>query len=257
MIRQERRDGWVRLVIDRPEARNALNLETLAELEAVLLELEKDDTLRALVLTGAGDRVFVSGGDLKQFAQLRGQETARRMSQRYQDVLNRLERFPVPVVAALNGHALGGGCEVALACDFRIMAREATLQFKQVHMGLVTGWGSGARLLGLVGYSQAMRLLLLGEQVTAEEAKALGLAHEVVPREKLEERVEAFVDKLKALPPLAVRSFKRLLQTWRSMPLTEAQALEREHFAALWETEDHWEASNATLEKRPPVFKGR
>jgi len=257
MIRQERRDGWVRLIIDRPEARNALNLETLAELESILLELEKDDSLRALVLTGAGDRVFVSGGDLKQFAQLRGEEKARWMSKRYQDVLNRLEQFPVPVVAAVNGHALGGGCEVALACDFRIMAQEATLQFKQVHMGLVTGWGSGVRLLALVGYSQAMRLLLLGEQVTAEQAHSFGLAHEVAPREKLEERVEAFVAKLKALPPLAVRSFKRLLQTWRSMPLSEAQTLEREHFAALWETEDHWEASNATLEKRPPVFKGR
>ena len=257
MIRQETRDGWVRLVIDRPEARNALNLETLEELEKILLELEKDSSLRALVLTGEGDRVFISGGDLKQFAQLRGQETARWMSKRYQDVLNRLEQFPVPVVAVLNGHALGGGCEVALACDFRIMVPEATMQFKQVQMGLVTGWGSGARLLSLVGYPHAARLLMLGEQVTAQEALTLGLAHEVVPREKVEERLEALVGKLKALPPLAVRSFKRLLQTWRSMPMAEAQALEREHFAALWETEDHWEASDATLEKRPPVFKGR
>ncbi|MFO7262558.1 MAG: hypothetical protein A6D91_07090 [Bacillaceae bacterium G1] len=257
MIRQERRDSWVKLTIDRPEARNALNFETLAELEEVLMELEKDESLRALVLTGGGDRVFISGGDLKQFAQLRGQEAARWMSRRYQDVLNRLEQFPVPVVAMVNGHALGGGCEVALACDFRIMAEEATLQFKQVQMGLVTGWGSGARLLSLVGYAQAARVLLLGEKLTAAEALAMGLVHGVAPREELEEQVEALVDKIKALPPLAVRSFKRLLQSWRSLPMAEAQALEREHFAALWETEDHWEASQATLEKRPPVFKGR
>lgn len=257
MIRQERRDGWVLLFIDRPEARNALNLETLAELEQILLTLEQDESLRALVLTGGGERVFISGGDLKQFSQLRGHETAWRTSKRYQDVLNRLEQFPVPVVAAVNGHAFGGGCEVALACDFRVMAEEATLQFKQVHMGLVTGWGGGARLLTLVGYAQAARLLLLGESVTAADALSMGLVHEVAPRAHLLERTEALVEKLKALPPLAVRSFKRLLQSWRSLPMAEAQALEREHFAALWETEDHWEASQATLDKRPPVFKGR
>ncbi len=257
MIRREMRDGWALLIIDRPETRNALNLETLEQLEASLKELEREESLRVLVLQGAGQRVFISGGDLKEFEQIRGPEAARQMAGRYQDVLNRLERFPVPVVAAINGHALGGGCEVALACDFRIMAAEATLQFKQVQMGLVTGWGSGARLLSLVGYSQAMRLLLLGEQVDAAAALALGLVHDVVPGAQLDEQVEAWVGKLMAAPPLAVRSFKHLLQAWRSVPLAEAQRLEREHFAALWETEDHWEASRAMLEKRRPLFKGR
>ncbi|OUM90936.1 MAG: hypothetical protein BAA01_00410 [Bacillus thermozeamaize] len=257
MIRLAMMDGWALLTVDRPEARNALNLETLEQLDASLRELEQLESLRALVLTGAGERVFISGGDLKEFERIRGMEAARQMASRYQEVLNRLERFPVPVVAAINGHALGGGCEVALACDFRIMAEEATLRFKQVQMGLVTGWGSGPRLLSLVGYAQAMHLLLLGEEVDAKTALAVGLAHDVAPREQLDERVEAWIRKLMAAPPLAARSVKQLLQKWRGMPLAEAQKLEREHFAALWETEDHWEASRATLEKRRPVFKGR
>ncbi|MEW9673708.1 enoyl-CoA hydratase/isomerase family protein [Ammoniphilus sp. 3BR4] len=245
-----------KITINRPEVRNAINDSTMDELNRCLDEIENDELLRVVILTGEGEKAFISGGDIKEFESLTTADHAREMSEKMRKILNRIEQLPIPVIAALNGDAMGGGCETALACDFRIAVEGTSLGFLQVKLGIITGWGSGPRLLHIVGRAQASRLLMLGERITAEEAQRIGLVHQVVPRHQFVSRVEELAKSLCSSPPLAVRGFKLALKQWHDASLHSSQALETEIFSTLWVSQDHKEAVRSFFEKRDPVFTG-
>ncbi|MBI3029419.1 MAG: enoyl-CoA hydratase/isomerase family protein, partial [Candidatus Rokubacteria bacterium] len=209
-VRLDREGGIAVLTIDRPEAKNALNLETIEAFSKVVDGLARDPALRAVVVTGAGGD-FVAGGDLKDFLRLESPEAGKRMSQRTQSVLARLEALEVPVIAAIEGVALGGGAEVSLACDLRIASESASIAFKQVSLGIMVGWGGGQRLLRIVGRSRALRLLLTGATLTAREAAGIGLVDEVAPAGEALEGALRLARQIAAQPAQAVRATKRAL----------------------------------------------
>jgi enoyl-CoA hydratase/carnithine racemase len=243
------------LTIRRPEVKNAIDLATMDELDRAVAALEKDGTLQAVIVTGAGG-TFVSGGDLKSLEMLEGVEAGRAMSRKMQAILLRLEGLEVPVIAAIEGHALGGGAEVALACDLRIAASDAKLGFKQIALGIMVGWGGGQRLRALVGRGRALELLLTGEILTGEEALGLGLVDRVVPTGKALAEAAALARRVAAQPPLAVRAIKRALYQGEGIPRDRGIAFEAECFAVLWGSRDHSEAVKAYFEKRDPRFRG-
>ena len=247
------------LTVNRPTHRNAIDFATMDELEAVLAILETDESLRALVLTGEGD-TFISGGDLKDFQTLITAEDGRHMARRMGRILARLSQLPVPVLAALNGPAVGGGTEVALACDLRVAAANAYFSFRQVSMGIMTAWGGAPRLLSLLGFSRALYYLLTAERIVPDQALQLGLVQRVVPRGQALTRALELAHQIASQPPLAVRAMKQTLQQIQQImgvPFDDASAVEVEAFGQVWASEDHDEAVKAYFEKRPPVFHGR
>jgi enoyl-CoA hydratase/carnithine racemase len=249
----ERHDGVAVVVVDRPQARNALDLETIDRLADTVSRLAQDTALRAIVLTGGGD-TFISGGDVKDFRRLDDGAAGKTMSRRMQSVLADLESLEAPVIAAIEGVALGGGAEVSLACDMRIASATACLAFKQVSLGIMVGWGGGQRLARMIGRSRALRLLLTGTAVTADEALRIGLVDEVVePGQALDASLR-LARQIAAQPAEAVRATKRAIHHGLEMSRAEAAAFEAECFATLWGSADHREAVAALLEKRTPVF---
>ena len=253
-VRLDREGGVCVVTIDRPEVKNALDLETIETLSDVVDGLARDSTLRAVVLTGS-EGAFISGGDLKDFLRLDDPEAGKRMAQRMQSVLGRLEALEAPVIAAIEGVALGGGAEVSLACDMRIASEAARIAFKQVSLGIMVGWGGGQRLLRLVGRSKALRLLLTGVTLTAAEAATIGLVDEVVPARQALGAALALARQIAVQPARAVRTTKRALHYGAEMSRAEAAAFEAECFGTLWQSPDHREAVAALLEKRSPEFK--
>jgi enoyl-CoA hydratase len=251
------REGVGLLTIDRPDVHNAISLATMAELDRVLRWLETDSRAGALVLTGAGERTFVSGGDLKDFAKLETHEAAAAMSHRMQSLMARLETLPVPVIGAINGDCLGGGCEVALATDIRVVDEGSHFGFKQVALGITPAWGGRRRLVRLVGRARAMMLLLSGDLLDAHEAERLGLADKVVPHGRVREAATELAQQIAGNPPLAVRAIKRAVNYDCAVSETEAAEFEAELFAETWISNDHQEALAARREKRPPRFSGR
>jgi enoyl-CoA hydratase len=253
----ERRERVGLITINRPQVQNAISIETMQELAQLLDRVEKEPDLRALVITGSGETAFVAGGDLKDFRRLNTFQAGRWMSLYMQGILNRLEDLDQPVVAAINGYAFGGGCEVAVACDFRIAAEGAQLGFRQVRFGIMTGWGGAQRLLRLVGRPKALELLLTGDVVSAQEALAIGLVDKVVPNGQALTAALELAGRIAQNPPLALRNIKRAINKGWEMPLRAAIAYEAELFAATWDSEDHREAERAFAERRAPEFKGQ
>ena len=235
-------DGGVAVVtIDRPEARNAIAPATMGQLGEAL---DAAAGARALVIRGAGDRAFVSGGDLKQLAALRTREEASAMAMRMRRICDRIASFPAPVVAALNGHALGGGAEVALAADIRVAAADVKIGFNQSRLAIMPAWGGAERLAALVGRSRALLLAGTGRVLDAAEAERAGLVDVVVPRASFEERWRSLAAEL-ATP--SAREIKRVV----SGALTAGEAALA--FADLWISEDHWKAAEkATTRPSPP-----
>lgn len=255
-VRYAVRENIAILAVDRPQVKNALDRRAMEELGAAIGLAEQDRNLRALILTGAGEGAFISGGDLRYFQSLLTDRQVREMLVIMRRLLGRIETLPVPVIAAINGYAIGGGTEVALACDLRVAAAEASLVFRQVDIGLITAWGGGQRLQRLVGPATASRLLLLGEAVTAKDALALGLVDRVVARSRLMSEARAMARRIAAKPPLAIRAMKQALVRGREMPFKEGLSLEEKLFRSLWKSKDHDEAVAAFLEKRQPRFSG-
>ena len=243
-------------VVNRPDQRNAIDFSTMDELEEALTILERDEALRALVLTGGGD-TFVSGGDLKDFQVLVTAEDGKRMARRMGSILTRLSRLPVPVIAALNGPAVGGGTEVALACDLRVAATNAYFSFRQVTMGIMTAWGGAPRLLALLGFSRSLYYLLTAERITPEQALQMGLVQRVTPEGQALAGAIELARQIADQPPLAVRAIKHTLQQIMGAPFATAAAVEVNEFGQVWASEDHLEAVNAYFAKRSPVFHGR
>ncbi|MBX6377045.1 MAG: enoyl-CoA hydratase/isomerase family protein [Clostridia bacterium] len=255
-VRIERDTGTAVVVIDRQDALNAFNRDVLQELRDVLVALAEDGELRAVIVTGAGERAFAAGADIKAMADM-GPEEALAFSRLGHEVMRRVETLPVPVIAAVNGVALGGGCELALACDFRIASERARFGLPEVGLGLLPGWGGTQRLARLVGPGWARQMTFTGEPVTAAQALAIGLVNEVVPPEQLLSRVRAIAASIAARGPVAVRRAKEAMVRGADMDLESGTALEAALFAILFATEDSREGIRAFLEKRAPVFRGR
>ncbi len=251
-------DGGVGVVtVNRPEVHNALNMQTIRELRELMRRLAAEDALRAMVLTGSGHKTFLAGGDLKEFQKIKTADGARDMIASMKEVTELLAGFPWPVIAAVNGLAAGGGCETAVACDFRIASETAALGFRQIKLGIMSGWGGGPRLVHLVGRSRALRLMLTGELVTAQEALAIGLVDRVVPADRVLEEAMTLARSIAANAPLAVRAYKRLVQMTARVPLDAAVAYETELFGPVWVSQDHEECVRAFFEKRAPRLSGR
>ncbi|KRE34751.1 enoyl-CoA hydratase [Mycobacterium sp. Soil538] len=236
MVDFELDDGLAILTIDRPHARNAISLETMDQLDKAL---DGAAGAAGLVLTGGGDRAFVSGGDLKELSGLRTEEQAAAMSFRMRSICDRIASFPAPVVAALNGHALGGGAEFAVAADIRIAADDIKIGFNQVALAIMPAWGGAERLVELVGYSKALLLAGTGRILDATEAERIGLVDQVIPRASFDEQWRLIARSLATTP---AREVKRLM---RGVPTTEAVAA----FARLWVSDEHWVAADKVINK--------
>ena len=249
-------DGVATVTVNRPDKLNALNDRTMDELDAAFAALGADPAVRGVILTGAGDKAFVAGADIGELSAqspVQGQDRSRRG----QDVLDRIERLGKPVIAAVNGFALGGGCELALACHVRVAAETARMGTPEVKLGIMCGYGGTQRLPRLVGKGRALEMLLSGEMVDAQEAYRIGLVNRVVPREKLLDESQALLRKMLANGPVSLRFTLDAVNAGLEMPLPEAQAHEATLFGLICTTEDMKEGTRAFLEKRPPKFQGR
>jgi enoyl-CoA hydratase len=256
-LRVTESDGVATLVINRPHVHNAVSLATMAEIERTLDWLEAEPTIAALILTGAGERSFVSGGDLKDFERITTYEAAVAMSRRMQLITARIRGLPVAVIGAINGDCLGGGCEVALACDIRIVSDRAHFGFKQVNLGITPAWGGRRRMVRLVGRSRALLLLLTGELIDAAEALRIGLADRVVASDQVTVAAERLTRTIAGNPRMAVRAIKQMVNDDASMDDERVRAFEADLFAQTWISADHQEALDARKERRAPNFKGR
>jgi enoyl-CoA hydratase len=252
----EKKDGVATVTVNRPTKLNALNSRTLEELDAVFSALASDDEVKGVILTGAGEKAFVAGADIGELAGLDA-DTGRALSERGQRVFDRIEWLGKPVVAAVNGFALGGGCELALACHVRVASEGASLGTPEVRLGLLCGYGGTQRLPRLVGRGAALEILLTGERVKADEAYRLGLVNRVVEQKDLQAEAESLVRKMIAGGPLALRATLEAVHGGLDRPLGEAQAGEAQLFGELCATEDAREGTRAFLEKRAPRFQGK
>jgi enoyl-CoA hydratase len=250
------REGAVALVtVNRPQVLNALNTPTLEDLRRVMLDLQRDAAVRVIVVTGAGEKSFVAGADIGELAvqhPVAGREHARRG----QDVFDLIEQLGKPVIAAVNGFALGGGCELAMACTLRIAAATARFGQPEVNLGLIPGFGGTQRLARLVGKGVALDLMLSGGQITAEEALRIGLVNRVVAGAELHDEARLLASTLAAKPPIAMRYIIEAVNRGLELPFEHAQALEATLFGLVASTADMREGTRAFLEKRAAVFKG-
>ena len=237
MVDLEWSDGVVVLTIDRPHARNAIALSTMGELEEAL---DAADGAQALVIRGGGDRAFVSGGDLKELSALRTTAEAAAMASRMRAICDRIAGFPAPVIAALNGHALGGGAEVAVAADIRIAADDVKIGFNQVTLEIMPAWGGAERLAALVGKSRALLLAGSGTILTAADAERWGLIDRVVPRASFDSEWRTLAESLANRPAGRI---KKVIAG-----VTPAEAIDA--FADLWVSDEHWAAADRVMNKR-------
>lgn len=243
------------LTVNRPQARNALNWAAQEQFAAAVTAVGQQTAVRLLIITGQGEQGFVAGGDIKELVQHVQPADGARLHGIMSDALQQLSQLPMPVMAAINGDAFGGGCEILAACDLRIAKSSARFCLAQVKNGLTTGWGGAARLVSLVGPGRAMELLLTGRLFTAVEAQQMGLVHRVVATDVAwETAVAEWANELLALPRSALAALKQLV--WASTWQTPAQVatLEQALFVQQWVHADHIEAMAAFLQKRPPMF---
>ena len=246
-------DGAIQVItVRREKALNALNRTVLAELAAALAAV----TARAVILTGAGEKAFVAGADIGEMTDL-GPLEARAFAEAGHRIGDLIAALPVPVIAAVNGFALGGGCELAMACDFAIASEKARFGQPEVNLGIMPGFGGTQRLLRRVGAARAAELVLTGDFISAEEALRIGLVTAVVPAGELMTRAKAQAQKIADKPPHAVAAAKRALRRGEELPLAAGNELERELFAVLFSTADQREGMRAFVEKRPPRWSGR
>lgn len=248
-------EGIAVVTINHPPV-NALDQKTVAELGQVIDELEKKPEARIIILTGAGEKAFIAGGDITVFPGL-NRVTAEQFALSIQSTLSKMEESRKVVICAINGLALGGGCEVAMACDIRIASEKAKLSQPEVNLGVMPGAGGTQRLPRLVGRGKAMELVFTTDMISAEEAKAIGLVNRVVPAESLLEEAKKMAKKILTKGPVAIAMAKRAIHEGLEMTLKEGLKLEAKLFGELFETSDMREGVKAFLEKRTPHFEGR
>jgi enoyl-CoA hydratase/carnithine racemase len=244
------------ITVNRPKVLNALNMATMEELRAAFHEIKQDAGVRVVILTGAGEKAFIAGADITELAK-NDPVSAKAYTQRGQSVLNLIENLGKPVIACINGFALGGGCEIAMACTMRLASENAKLAQPEVKLGIIPGYGGTQRLPRLVGRGRAMQLVLTGEMISAEEAYRIGLVNEVTAPAELIPRAEAVAQKIIANAPLAVEYIIEAVNKGMEMPLAEGLYLEATLFGVACASDDMKEGTAAFLEKRQAQFKGR
>ena len=249
----EQRGVRLQVTINRPERRNALSLELLDRLGEVFTRHAADTTLKCAVLTATGDRCFAAGGDLRELAAVRSEADTLAMSRRARAALAAVRCFPVPVLAALNGHALGGGAELALACDLRIATPQTEIGFLQAQLNVTTAWGGGIDLLALLGPARGLALLLEARRLAAAEALHLGLLERVCgPQESLAACTDSFLAPLLQRPVQVLRAYKTLAREARQALHERLAAVEEGGFTTTWTHPDHWSAAERALAPKPP-----
>ena len=246
-------EGVARITLNRPEVRNALSMSVRERLGARFSELANDATVRAIVLTG-GPQVFAAGADLRDMVERGAAEMMLRQTHLYWQAIS---DCPKPVIAAVNGYALGGGCELAMHCDIIIAGENASFGQPEIRVGIMPGAGGTQRLTRAVGRFQAMKMLLTGKPISGREAYALGLASEVVADGAVQQTAVEMAISIAAMPPLAVMQIKEVVRAGQDVPLETALMLERKAFQLLFDTADQKEGMRAFLEKRPPRYVGK
>jgi len=252
----EKKNAIAYVTVHRPKVLNALNMATMDELRATFHEIKNDASVRVVILTGAGEKAFIAGADIGELAQ-NDAVTAKEYTHRGQSVLNLIENLGKPVIACVNGFALGGGCEIAMACTMRLASENAKLGQPEVKLGIIPGYGGTQRLPRLVGKGIAMQLLLTGEMISAQEAHRIGLVNEVTAPADLVPRAEAIAQKIIANGPLAVQYTMEAVNKGMETTLAEGLYMEAVLFGMASATEDKKEGTSAFLEKRAPQFKGK
>jgi len=252
----ERHDGVMVVTINRPKVLNALNAQTLTELGQVLDEVERDDTVRVIVLTGAGDRSFVAGADINELA-VQTPTSGREYALAGQHVFDLVENMGKPVIAAINGYALGGGCELAMACTLRLAADTAKVGQPEISLGLIPGYAGTQRLPRLVGKGRAMELILTGTPIGADDALRIGLVNRVVPAAELMASARSLAQQLARSAPIAMRYIINAVNKGVEMPFADASQYEATLFGLVASTDDMREGTAAFLQKRKPEFKGK
>jgi enoyl-CoA hydratase len=245
------------LTINRPQVLNALDVPTLLDLEAAFERLERDDDVRVIIFTGAGDRAFVAGGDIADLNSRNGLAHYREFAEIVHRVFRRIEICDKPTIAAVNGYALGGGTELVLATDIRILADTARLGLPEITLGLFPGAGGTQRIMRQVPPCRAREIMFTGEQISAAEAVAIGLANKVVPKESVLSEAHKLAAKIAAKSPLVLKLLKRTLINGADMPLSAALPLEQSMIGLVLDSSDAHEGCTAFLEKRSPMFTGR
>ena len=252
----EKAEGIATITINRPDALNALNEETISELLARFEDAENDENVKVIVLTGMGDRAFCAGADLnmmKGASPVRGTELAKHG----QHLGNRIEALGKPVIAAINGYALGGGIEIAMACDIRVASENAQMGQPEINVGLIPGWGGTQRLPRCVGKGMAKEMIFTGKRIDAKTAERLGLVNMVVPADQLKAKVKELATELSGKPPIALKLCKTLINNSTETHPDIGLFQEAEAFGLVASTEDFNEGVTAFLEKRKPQYKGK
>ncbi|CAN5835318.1 enoyl-CoA hydratase-related protein [soil metagenome] len=251
----EKGHGIATITVNRPKVLNALNAQTLDELRRVVLALRRDDDVRCVVITGAGEKSFIAGADINELS-VQSPVSGRDHAMRGQHIFDLIENMGKPVIAAINGFALGGGCELAMACTLRIAADTARFGQPEINLGIIPGYAGSQRLPRLIGRGRAMEMLLTGDHVTAAEAHRLGLVNRVVPSAELMAEVRKLATSLAAKAPVAVRYMIDAVNKGLEMPFPDAQVFEATLFGLVASTEDMREGTRAFLDKRKAEFKG-
>jgi enoyl-CoA hydratase / 3-hydroxyacyl-CoA dehydrogenase len=254
IVKKEEGIGWITL--NRPHRLNTLTGDMVDEMHSVLDNFEADKEVKCIVIAGAGDKAFSAGADVTAFQGLTP-ATAVEASAKGQALYSRLEKISKPVIASLNGYALGGGLEMAIACDFRVASESAEMGQTESNLGLIPGWGGTQRLVRIIGLPKAKELIMLGNRITAEEAARIGLVTKVVPKAKLQEETVALARKLADGAPVALRLAKETINFGTQVPLDIGLKLEAEAFGIALSTKDVMEGVSAFMSKRKPEFKGK
>jgi enoyl-CoA hydratase/carnithine racemase len=252
----EKKNSIAYVTVNRPKVLNALNMATMEELRAAFTDIKSDAGIRVAILTGAGEKAFIAGADIGELA-VQDAVAGKEYTHRGQSVLDLIENLGKPVIACINGFALGGGCEIAMACTMRLASENAKLGQPEVKLGIIPGLGGSQRLPRLVGKGIAMQLVLAGEMITVQEAHRIGLVNEVTAPGDLIPRAEAIAQKIIANGPLAVQYAMEAVNKGTEMPLAEGLYLEATLFGVCCATEDKKEGTMAFLEKRAAQFKGK
>jgi len=252
----EKSEGIATITLNRPDALNAFSQEVVVEVLQAIDDVKNDDNVRVVILTGAGEKAFSAGADIKAMKGMNALK-ARELSLMGEKLCLAFENLEKPVIAAINGYALGGGMEVAMSCDFRIASENARMGQTEINIGLIPGWGGTQRLTRLIGATKAKELVYTGKLIDAKTAEQLGLLNMVVPADKFKETVRQFALELAQKAPVALKIAKALINKGAEISLDVALALEREGFGVVASSEDLQEGVSAFMEKRKPTFKGK
>lgn len=252
----ERKENYAIIKLNRPEKLNALNRKLFEELDHAVISVELDSTIRALIITGTGEKAFAAGADIAELNACNN-ETGKLFSDFGSKIMRRVENLRIPVIAAINGFALGGGCELTLSCHIRLAASDAKMGQPEINLGIIPGYGGTQRLTKIIGSAKAMELILTGDMIDANEAYRLGLVNAIYPKEELLQKAEELAGKLAGKAPIAIKNAIDAIQASQRLTTAEGLEYESQKFGDTCGSDDFKEGTTAFLEKRKPVFSGK